>query len=220
MSNKTLPLDDALYEYLLSVSCREPDILTRLREETGREPMARMLSAPEQGQFMALLVRLTGARKCLEVGVYTGYSALWVALALPPDGILIACDISAEWTAIGARYWAEAAVSDRIRLELAPALATLEQLLENGEGGSFDFAFIDADKENYINYYERTLELVRPGGLILIDNTLWSGTVADPADQEPDTCAIRALNEHIHGDRRVHMSLLPVADGLTLVLKS
>lgn len=219
MSNKTLPLDDALYEYLLSVSMREPEVLSRLREETGREPMARMLSAPEQGQFMALLVQLTGARKCLEVGVYTGYSTLWVALALPPDSILVASDINEEWTAIGRRYWAEAGVSDRIRLELGPALATLDRLLENGQGGSFDFAFIDADKENYLNYYERTLKLVRPGGLILIDNTLWSGAVADPADQEPDTCAIRTLNKHIHADQRVQMSLLPVADGLTLVLK-
>ena len=219
MSNKTLPLNDALYEYLLSVSMREPDILSRLRAETASDPMVRMLSAPEQGQLMALLVRLSGARKCLEVGVYTGYSTLWVALALPPDGILVACDISEEWTAIGRRYWAEAGVSDRIRLELAPALATLDRLLENGQGGSFDFAFIDADKENYLNYYERTLQLVRPGGLILIDNTLWSGAVADPADQEPDTRAIRKLNKHIHADQRVQMSLLPVADGLTLVLK-
>ncbi len=220
MSNKTLPLDDALYEYLLSVSSREPDVLARLRAETAREPMARMLSAPEQGQFMALLVQLTGARKCLEVGVYTGYSALWVALALPADGILVACDVSEEWTAIGRRYWSEAGVTGRIDLRLAPALSTLEQLLEDGADGSFDFAFIDADKENYLAYYEATLQLVRPGGLILIDNTLWSGAVADPADQEPDTRAIRALNKHIHADRRVQMSLLPVADGLTLVLKT
>lgn len=219
MSNKTLPLTAALYEYLLSVSLREPGVLERLREETARDPMARMLSAPEQGQFMALLVRLSGARKCLEIGVYTGYSTLWVAQALPADGRVIACDTSEQWTAIARRYWEEAGVADRIRLHLAPALEILDGLLEAGEAGSFDFAFIDADKGNYRDYYERSLKLLRPGGLIVIDNTLWSGDVADPQKQDADTVAIRLLNEFIHQDSRVEMSLLPVADGLTLVLK-
>ncbi|MDH3900830.1 MAG: class I SAM-dependent methyltransferase [Gammaproteobacteria bacterium] len=219
MSNKTLPLDAALYEYLLSVSLREPDILERLRAETARDSMARMLTAPEQGQFMALLVQLIGARKCLEIGVYTGYSATRVALALPADGRLIACDTSEEWTSIARRYWEEAGVAERIRLHLAPAMETLDGLLDAGEAGSFDFAFIDADKENYRHYYERSLQLLRPGGLIVIDNTLWSGDVADPEKQDVDTVAIRILNEFIHQDDRVEMSMLPVADGLTLVLK-
>jgi predicted O-methyltransferase YrrM len=219
VSNKILPLDEALYTYLLSVSLRETDLLERLRAETARDPMSRMQSAPEQGQFMALLVRLSGARKCLEIGVYTGYSALWVAQALPSGGRLIACDTSEKWTAVARRYWEEAGIADRIRLHLSPALETLDSLLEAGEAGSFDFAFIDADKGNYRNYYERSLRLLRPGGLIVIDNTLWSGDVADPGKQDDDTVAIRNLNEFIHRDDRVEMSLLPVADGLTLVLK-
>jgi predicted O-methyltransferase YrrM len=219
VSNKILPLDEALYAYLLSVSLRETDLLERLRAETARDPMSRMQSAPEQGQFMALLVRLSGARKCLEIGVYTGYSALWVAQALPSGGRLIACDTSEKWTAVARRYWEEAGIADRIRLHLSPALETLDSLLEAGEAGSFDFAFIDADKGNYRNYYERSLRLLRPGGLIVIDNTLWSGDVADPGKQDDDTVAIRNLNEFIHRDDRVEMSLLPVADGLTLVLK-
>jgi len=219
MANKTLPLDAALYEYLLTVSLREPGVLKRLREETARDPMARMQSAPEQGQFMALLVQLTGARTCLEVGVYTGYSTLRVALALPDDGRVVACDTSKAWTDIARRYWAEAGVEDRIRLHLAAALDTLDGLLEDGEAGSFDFAFIDADKGNYRNYYERCLQLLCPGGLIVIDNTLWSGDVANPEKQDADTVAIRQLNEFIHQDTRIEMSLLPVADGLTLVLK-
>jgi predicted O-methyltransferase YrrM len=219
VSNKTLPLNAALYEYLLAVSLREPGILARLREETARDPEARMQSAPEQGQFMALLVQLIGARKCLEIGVFTGYSALWVAQALPDDGRVFACDTSEKWTAIARRYWEEAGVADRIRLHLAPALETLGGLIDAGEAGSFDFAFIDADKGNYLEYYERSLQLLRPGGLIVIDNTLWSGDVADPQKQDADTVAIRSLNEFIHRDTRVEMSLLPVADGLTLALK-
>jgi len=219
VSNKTLSLNAALYDYLLAVSLREPDVLERLRAETARDPMARMQSAPEQGQFMALLVQLSGASKCLEIGVFTGYSALWVALALPDDGRVVACDTSEKWTAIARRYWEEAGVAGRIRLHLAPAMETLDRLLDDGEAGSFDFAFIDADKGNYRNYYERSLQLLRPGGLIVIDNTLWSGDVADPSMQDVDTVAIRQLNEFIHQDTRVELSLLPVADGLTLVLK-
>ena len=219
MSNKTLPLNNSLYEYILSVSLREPEVLARLRAETLQQPMSVMLSAPEQGQFLALLVQLTGARKCLEVGVYTGYSTLWVALALPHDGSVLACDVSEKWTAIARRYWEEAGVAERIDLQLAPALETLERLLAADQAGSFDFAFIDADKENYPDYYERSLQLLRPGGLMVIDNTLWSGAVADTTRQDPETCAIRALNDLVHADDRVQMSLLPVADGLTLARK-
>ena len=219
MSNKTLSLNNSLYEYILSVSLREPEVLARLRAETLQQAMSVMLSAPEQGQFLALLAQLTGARKCLEIGVYTGYSTLWVALALPHDGSVLACDVSEKWTAIARRYWEEAGVAERIDLQLAPALETLDRLLAADQAGSFDFAFIDADKENYPDYYERTLQLLRPGGLMLIDNTLWSGAVADTSRQDPETCAIRALNELVHADDRVQMSLLPVADGLTLARK-
>ena len=219
MSNKTLSLNNSLYEYILSVSLREPEVLARLRAETLQQPMSMMLSAPEQGQFLALLAQLIGARKCLEVGVYTGYSTLWVALALPHDGSVLACDVSEKWTAIARRYWEEAGVAERIDLQLAPALETLDRLLAADQAGSFDFAFIDADKENYPDYYERTLQLLRPGGLMLIDNTLWSGAVADTSRQDPETCAIRALNDLVHADDRVQMSLLPVADGLTLARK-
>lgn len=219
MSNKTLSLNNSLYEYILSVSLREPEVLARLRAETLQQPMSMMLSAPEQGQFLALLAQLIGARKCLEVGVYTGYSTLWVALALPHDGSVLACDVSEKWTAIARRYWEEAGVAERIDLQLAPALETLDRLLAADQADSFDFAFIDADKENYPYYYERTLQLLRPGGLMLIDNTLWSGAVADTSRQDPETCAIRALNDLVHADDRVQMSLLPVADGLTLARK-
>ena len=219
MSNKTLPLNNFLYEYILSVSLREPEVLARLRAETLQQPMSVMLSAPEQGQFLALLAQLIGARKCLEVGVYTGYSTLWVALALPHDGSVLACDVSEKWTAIARRYWEEAGVAERIDLQLAPALETLDRLLAADQAGSFDFAFIDADKENYPDYYERSLQLLRPGGLMVIDNTLWSGAVADTTRQDPETCAIRALNDLVHADDRVQMSLLPVADGLTLARK-
>ena len=219
MSRRTLPLDERLYEYLLSVYLREPDVLRRLREETARHPQAEMQIAPEQGQFMGLLARLIGARKCLEVGVFTGYSALAVALALPYDGRLVACDVSEEFTSIGRRYWREAGVEPLIRLELGPALETLDALLADGEGSTFDFAFIDADKPNYAHYVERTLALLRPGGLMAIDNVLWSGKVADPSVHDPDTDAIRALNEQLLGDDRIDLSLLPVGDGLTLARK-
>jgi len=219
MSNKTFILSDALYDYLLSVSLREDAVLRRLREETAQDAMSMMQIAPEQGQFMALLVRLMGARRALEIGVYTGYSALCVARALPADGRLVACDVNEAWTAVAQRYWREAQVHDRIDLRLAPALETLEQLIQAGETGSFDFAFIDADKENYRVYYERVYALLRPGGLMAIDNTLWSGSVADPANQETDTRAIRAFNEALHADPRVEISLVPIADGLTLARK-
>ncbi|HEY9728927.1 MAG TPA: class I SAM-dependent methyltransferase [Chroococcales cyanobacterium] len=219
MSKKTLGLDDRLYDYLLSVSLREPDILQQLREETAHYPEARMQIAPEQGQFMALLVQLIGAKKTLEVGVFTGYSSLCVALALPPNGKLIACDVSEEYTAIARRYWEAAGVTNKIDLRLAPALDTLDELLAAGQAETFDFAFIDADKRNYQGYYERSLQLVRPGGLIAIDNVLWSGRVANPQEQEARTKIIRAFNETLYQDERVTLSLVPIADGLTLALK-
>jgi caffeoyl-CoA O-methyltransferase len=219
MSNKFLQLTEPVYEYLRSVSLREHDALRRLREETARMSESNMQVSPEQGQFMALLVELLGAKKTLEVGVFTGYSSLAVALALPPEGRVVACDVSEEWTRVARRYWAEAGAADKITLRLAPALETLDGLLRNGEAGTFDFAFIDADKGNYAAYYERALELLRPGGLVAIDNVLWAGRVADPANDEPDTVAIRALNESLRRDERVSLSLVPIADGLTLALK-
>lgn len=219
MTNKTFTLTDSLYQYVLSVSLREPALMRRLREETAADSMARMQIAPEQGQFMALLVRLMGARRTLEIGVYTGYSALSVAQALPAEGRMVACDISAEWTAIARRYWKEAGVDHKIDLRLAPAIETLDALLANGEASSFDFAFIDADKESYWDYFERSLKLLRPGGLIAVDNVLRAGKVADPSSREPDTEAIRVFNDRLYADGRVAISLLPIADGLTLALK-
>ncbi len=219
MTNKTLGLDERLYDYLLSVSLREPEILRQLREETANHPMGRMQIAPEQGQFMALIVQLMGAKKVLEIGVFTGYSSLVVALALPPDGKIIACDISVEDTNIARRYWEKAGVTDKIELRLAPALQTLDELIAAGEINSFDFVFIDADKKNYPEYYERALQLLRSGGLIAIDNVLWGGKVADPQIQDSQTQAIRAFNEKLHQDERVTLSLVSIADGLTLALK-
>jgi len=219
MSKQTIGLDDRLYNYLLSVSLREPEILRQLRQETNNHPQATMQISPEQGQFMALLVQLLGAKKTLEVGVFTGYSSLSVALALPPDGKIIACDVSEEHTAIACRYWQKAGVADKIDLRLAPALETLDRLLADGQAETFDFAFIDADKVNYEGYYERSLQLVRPGGLIAIDNVLWGGKVADSQFQNSSTLAIRALNQKLHHDERVTLSLVPIADGLTLALK-
>lgn len=219
MTNQTLGLEPQLYEYLLSVSLREPEILTQLRQETAQNPMSMMQIAPEQGQFMALLVQLIGAKKTLELGVFTGYSSLVVALALPPEGKVVACDVSEEFTAIARRYWQQAGVSDKIDLHIAPAMETLDKLIAAGETGTFDFAFIDADKSNYEGYYERSLQLVRPGGLIAIDNVLWSGKVADPEIQDNRTTKIRAFNEKLHQDQRVSLSLVPIADGLTLARK-
>lgn len=219
MSNKSLSLDARLYDYLLTYSLREPEVLAQLRQETAQHPMAQMQIAPEQGQFMAWLVQLLQARKTLEVGVFTGYSALAVALALPPDGRVVACDVSEEYTAIARTYWAKAGVADKIDLHLGPAVETLDQLLAAGAANTFDFAFIDADKSNYDTYYEQALQLVRPGGVMAIDNVLWSGRVADPTVQDQRTQAIRALNQKVHQDDRVILSLLPLADGLTLALK-
>ena len=219
MLKRTLGLDDRLYDYLLSASLREPEILRQLRQETANHPRSIMQIAPEQGQFMALLVQLLGATKTLEVGVFTGYSSLCVALALPPTGKVVACDISEEYTSVARRYWQAAGVADKIDLRIAPALETLDQLLAAGQAETFDFAFIDADKGNYEGYYERALHLVRPGGLIAIDNVLWYGRVADPEDRDRQTEIIRAFNEKLHHDERVTLSLVPIADGLTLALK-
>ncbi|HEY9636220.1 MAG TPA: class I SAM-dependent methyltransferase [Coleofasciculaceae cyanobacterium] len=219
MTTQTLGLDTQLYDYLQSVSLREPGILTQLRQETAQHPMGRMQIGPEQGQFMALLVQLIGAKKTLEVGVFTGYSSLAVALALPPEGKVVACDVSQEYTAIAHRYWQQAGVADKIHLHIAPAQETLERLLAEGQAGTFDFAFIDADKRNYQTYYELALELVRPGGLIAVDNVLWSGRVADPRVQDNRTKAMRSFNQKLHQDQRVILSLVPIGDGLTLALK-
>ncbi|MBW4686050.1 MAG: class I SAM-dependent methyltransferase [Komarekiella atlantica HA4396-MV6] len=220
MTTQTLGLEQNLYEYLLSVSLREPEILSQLRQETAQHPMGKMQIAPEQGQFLALLVQLLGAKKTLELGVFTGYSSLVVALALPPEGKVIACDVSEEFTAIARRYWQQAGVADKIHLCIAPAMETLDKLLVAKETETFDFAFIDADKSKYDDYYERSLQLVRPGGLIAIDNVLWSGRVADPQVQDNRTKKIRAFNQKLHQDTRISLSLIPIADGLTLALKN
>lgn len=219
MSRRTLAMTDELYDYVLVASLREPAPLRRLREETARLPRAQMQLAPEQGQLLAFIARTIGARRTLEIGVFTGYSALWVALALPPDGRIVACDVSEEWTAVARRYWAAAGVAEKIDLRIAPALETLDHLIAGGEAGSFDFALIDADKETYPAYYERCLRLLRPGGVIAIDNVLRDGRVADPADRRADTTAMRAFNARLHEDARVDLTLLPIGDGLTLARK-
>lgn len=219
MSNRTINLDENLYGYLLEVSLREADLLRALRVETSRLTNANMQIAPEQGQFMALLVQLSGARKVIEVGVYTGYSSLAVAMALPPDGYLLACDVSEEYTNVARRYWRQAGIDHKIDLHLAPAVETLDSLIGEGRAADFDFAFIDADKENYDAYYERCLALLNPGGLIAVDNVLWGGSVINPDKQDVDTRAIRAFNEKLLADDRVDISLVPIGDGLTLARK-
>lgn len=218
MSSRTLNLDDALYDYLLAHSLREHPEQAALREATRTHPRARMQISPEQGQFMALLVKLLGARRCIEIGVFTGYSALSVALALPEDGRILACDISDEYTCIGKPYWQRAGVAHKIDLQLAPAIETLDARLQAGEAGTYDFAFIDADKIGYDAYYECCLKLLRAGGLIAIDNVLWGGDVARPARDE-DTRALQALNDKLHRDERIDLAMLPIGDGLTLAVK-
>jgi len=219
MTDRNIPLDARLYAYLQEHSLREHPVLRELREATAGMRHAGMQISPEQGQFMALLARMLNARRTLEIGVFTGYSSLAVALALPPDGEVIACDVSEEWTSMARRYWEKAGVAERIELRLAPAVKTLDALLEAGEAGRFDFAFIDADKSRYGDYYERCLKLLRRGGLIVADNTLWSGKVADANVQDEDTKALRAFNDALHRDGRVAVSLLPIGDGVTLALK-
>jgi len=211
--------DEATYQYLVNTSVRETDVARRLREETQQLPMAQMQIGPDQGQFLQLLVQLIKARRTLEVGVFTGYSSLWVATGLPEDGEIIACDVSEEYTSVARRYWKEAGIDQKIDLRLRPAVETLDELLANGQAGTFDFAFIDADKTNYDNYYERVLKLIRPGGLIAIDNTIWSGRVADPNESDKDTVALRQLNEKLYRDERVALSMLSIGDGVTLAMK-
>lgn len=218
MATRFLELNHALYQYVLAHSLREHPAQTALRAATSGHPSAGMQIAPEQGQFMAMLVKLLGARSTIEIGVFTGYSALTVALALPADGTVLACDISDAFTRIGRPYWEQAQVAHKIDLQLAPALTTLDDRLAAGQAGRYDFAFIDADKTAYDAYYERCLRLIRPGGLIAIDNTLWGGKVAGRAD-DADTAALQALNSKLHRDSRIDLSLLPFSDGLTLARK-
>jgi predicted O-methyltransferase YrrM len=219
MTNRTLNLDDALYRYLLDVSLRETSLLKRLREETAQLDNARWQIAPEQGQFMALLVKLTGARRIIEIGTFTGYSAICMAEAMPEDGRLICCDIPGDYNAMARRYWDEAGLAGRIELRLAPALETLAAMAGEEQDGRFDLIFIDADKANYPAYFEHALRLLRPGGLVLFDNTLWSGRVLEAAPDSADTRAIQALNLALRDDARIDLSLLPLGDGLTLCRK-
>lgn len=219
MSKRSLQITDEIYDYLLRFSLREPDLLRQLREETAQLPNSEMQISPEQGQFMGLLARLINAKRAIEIGVFTGYSSLSLALAMPDDGRLIACDINAETTSIAQSYWQKAGVAHKIELRLAPALDTLADVLQEHGPNTFDMAFIDADKANYRRYYENTLQLVRPGGLILIDNMLWGGRVADSQVQDESTRAIRELTTFLQTDDRIWQSLVPIADGLTLAIK-
>ncbi len=219
MSDIPLTLSPELYDYLLKNSVQEPEILSKLRIQTHKMSMGHMQVSPEQGQFMGLLVKLLNAKKTLEIGVFTGYSTLAVALALPPNGKIVACDINVEWTRIAKDFWEKAGVSEKVDLRLAPALDTLNELIDQGGVGTFDFVFIDADKKNYWNYYELSLSLLRPGGLILIDNVLWYGDVADESVQDQNTLAIREFNQKIFQDQRVFITMLPIRDGVTLALK-
>lgn len=219
MSSRSLGLSDALQGYLIDSVFTEPGPLERLREETARLPGAGMQISPEQGRFMAWLVRLMGARRCLELGVFTGYSSLSVALALPEGGSLVACDTNSEWSSIARRYWAEASVQSKVELLLGPAVQSMDNLLARGEAGTFDFVFVDADKQNYPVYYERGLTLLREGGVLLFDNALWGGRVADPQDRGEDTVAIRAINQKAKSDSRVDACLVPIGDGLLLLRK-
>ena len=219
MSRRSWSIDDKVRKYLLDHSLREPEPAAALRAATAKLPYGGMQISPEQGQLMGLLVHAIGARRAIEIGTFTGYSALWVALALPSDGRLVCCDVSAEWTALGKPYWEQAGIAGKIDLRLAPAMDTLDRLLADGQAGAYDFAFIDADKTGYDGYYERCLKLLRRGGLVAIDNVLWGGDVADPKKRSADTLALRALNRKLHHDARVSLSMLPVGDGLTLALK-
>ena len=218
MARRSLELDDRLYDYLVQFGTRESDLLKDLRSETAKLPGAGMQIGPEQGAFMGLLVELTGAKRALEIGTFTGYSSLCIAGALPADGKLICCDVSEEYTKVARDYWRRAGLESKIELRLGPALGTLDALIQ-ADVEAFDFVFIDADKTNYANYYDRALQLVRPGGLIAIDNVLWGGSVADPAENSEDTKAISALNEKVRHDERVTLALAPIGDGLTLARK-
>tara|TARA_R110002072_G_scaffold157176_1_gene307757 strand:- start:11893 stop:12555 length:663 start_codon:yes stop_codon:yes gene_type:complete len=220
MSRQSIQLNEQVYNYLLSVSLREPQILKECRDDTANHPMARMQIAPEQGQFISFLIKLLNVKKALEVGVFTGYSSLAIAMSLPKDGHLDACDNDTEVTRVAQKYWGKAKVSEKINLHIGFAIETLDKLLKENQGNTYDFAFIDAHKPEYIDYYERVLRLIRPGGLIMVDNVLWSGSPADKNIQDEDTVAIRKFNEQIKNDDRVMISMLPVADGITLILKN
>ena len=217
---KTIRVDASLYRYMLEHSTAEAPTLAALREETARHAQARMQIPTEQGSLMALLCRIGNVRRYLEVGTFTGYSALAVALALPPDGEVVACDISEDFTAVARRYWQRAGVADKIDLRLAPAIDSLQELLAAGRGGSFDLAFIDADKQGYPDYYRKVVDLVRPGGMIMLDNVLWAGEIADPQHPSPDAQAIRRVNQLVANDTRVQATILPVGDGITLAVKN
>ena len=219
MSTATIILDKKLREYLLNVSVKESEILRELREETAQMEYSAMQISPEQGAFMSFLVELIQAKRTLEIGVFTGYSALVVAMALSEDGIVTACDVSEEWANVGMKYWKKAQVEDKIDLRIAPALKTLDQLLSEGKQGTYDFAFIDADKIEYQGYFDKSLELLRIGGLIAIDNVLWGGSVIDDSIQDSSTRAIRKFNENLSSDPRVSISMVPIGDGLTLACK-
>ena len=219
MGKQTLELNDELYDYLLSVSLRDNPVQQRLREETDKLQWSIMQVSADQAQFMFLLLKMINAKRVLEIGTFTGYSTLVMANALPEDGEMIACDTSEEWTRTAKDYWQQAGVDHKIELRLAPALQTLKQLVEQGQQESFDAAFIDADKLNILNYYEYCMALLRPGGLIMIDNVLWGGSVVDSTKQDEDTNAIRAANKFIFQDERVDISLVPIGDGLTLARK-
>jgi caffeoyl-CoA O-methyltransferase len=220
MSSRTIQVTEPIHDYLLSVSLREPAVLSKLREETAKLEAAGMQISPEQGQFMRLLVKLLGAKRTLEIGVFTGYSALSVALVLPDDGQIVACDVNEEWTGMARRYWHAAGIAHKIDLYLAPATETLAALVANeANHGTFDFAFIDADKANYATYYDQAFKLIRRGGVIAIDNVLWGGSLVDESKQDEDTNALRALNQQLHKDDRIDLSMVPIGDGLTLARK-
>jgi predicted O-methyltransferase YrrM len=216
---KFTALSEKLYDYLLAIGPKEPLLLARLRAETAKLAAAGMQISPDQGAFLRFLVGAIGAKRCLEIGVFTGYSALCTAMALAPGGKLIAMDINPQWTAIARRYWRQAGLADTIELKLGPALATLDDLIKQGRSGRFDFAFIDADKENYENYFDRVLALLRPGGVVAVDNVLWSGRVADPNARDADSKALRAFNRARAKDRRIELAVLALADGVTLARK-
>ena len=219
MSGRSPFLDERVEAYLENTNRQEHPVLAKLRAETLNVEDSGMQIGPDQGRYMQLLVALLGAKRYLEIGVYTGYSSLAVAMALPPDGSVVACDMSEEWTSIARRYWKEAGLEKQIDLRLAPALETLDGLLRDGAAGSFDLAFIDADKQNVDAYYERCLQLLRVGGLVLVDNVLWSGRVADPKDTDETTAALRALNLKVRDDARVDSALVAVGDGLLMARK-
>ncbi len=219
MSNRTLAISESIYQYLCDHSLREDPILKELRDHTYDMEERAMQIAPEQGQFMQMLIKLIGAKNTIEVGVFTGYSSLAIALALPEDGRIVACDVNPQYTSVAEKFWVSAGVREKIDLRIGPARDTLSELISDGLAGTFDFAFIDADKVNYDHYYELCLQLIRPGGLITVDNVLWGGAVADDSINDTDTTSIRALNDKLHRDERIDLSLVPIGDGLTLAMK-